>query len=176
VKTSNPIGIGSQGWRPADRRVYVRTGNDGTGDGRLLARGQWERVWVVGETTRSWICSSVEGVRPDDTRRTFKIPKSGGHNVSFDARDVELRIWAGIHRHAVQKRVYALSPEQLAVIAAAMGYETMPSEPRPDGQPCLIHRAEGGWRGEPQRLLDFDGRPVDADGRPIAETRDEVRP
>jgi len=161
------VKIGSKGWQRAERIIRKRLTDNG-GEAYYspaLERGKWEEVWVVGETSRSWICATNPNVPPDLNLHTFKVPKTcppgQARRVLFDAADVELYIWASAERYNIASRIHNCPPEMLAKVAKIVGYETLAGLPSDDGEPYLIYRADG------PHLLNRKGECVNDHGRPI---------
>lgn len=163
---STPVRIGSKGWRRVDRRVYRLLKETPRTYGPTLERGGWEEVWVVGETSRSWICAPSRDTKPDGWG-AFKIPKKlpDGQRpqVLFDGAEVELIIWAAQHQHRIEREVGRLPPTALAEVAKLIGYEPAAGPPNEDGEPWLIDHADG------LDLLNRKGQRVDDNGRPVAK-------
>ncbi len=101
-----------------NRRVYER-GPDGRTsiNSKLIYRGHFAPITVIGETSRSWICGNEYF--------QIKRPKSGrGNSLIFTEDEMEQRIYIKENAHKIVWRVQCLEDaNKLKAIAEIVNYK-----------------------------------------------------
>ena len=100
---------------------------DGT---RLIYRGHFFPVEIIGETSRSW---SIGHARSNFPRELFKVPKAdpfrkkygefGTRPIILTDQMVNDEIWDVDHRHKISRQIEKVDTSILRQVAELIGYE-----------------------------------------------------